>query len=92
MPLTMKRTLSLFLLAATLPLASLTQAAEWPTDTVRLVVPYAPGGTTDVLSRKVADLLQQQIGTVVVENRPGTNKVGLTCGLTLRVRTGGRTG
>ena len=47
MPLTMKRTLSLFLLAATLPLASLTQAAEWPTDTVRLVVPYAPGGTTD---------------------------------------------
>ncbi len=78
MPLTMKRTLSLFLLAATLPLASLAQAAEWPTDTVRLVVPYAPGGTTDVLSRKVADLLQQQIGTVVVENRPGAGSTMAT--------------
>jgi len=67
-----------FLLGATLPLASVTQAAEWPTDTVRLVVPYAPGGTTDVLSRKVADLLQQEIGTVVVENRPGAGSTMAT--------------
>jgi tripartite-type tricarboxylate transporter receptor subunit TctC len=67
------------LLGATLPIASLpTQAAEWPTDTVRLVVPYAPGGTTDVLSRKVADLLQQEIGTVVVENRPGAGSTMAT--------------
>jgi tripartite-type tricarboxylate transporter receptor subunit TctC len=66
------------LLGATLPLASATQAAEWPTDTVRLVVPYAPGGTTDVLSRKVADLLQKEIGTVVVENRPGAGSTMAT--------------
>ncbi|MCQ4311477.1 tripartite tricarboxylate transporter substrate binding protein [Stutzerimonas sp. VN223-3] len=78
MPLTLKRTLCLLMLAATFPLASLTQAADWPTDTVRLVVPYAPGGTTDVLSRKVADLLQQQIGTVVVENRPGAGSTTAT--------------
>jgi len=66
------------LLGATLPLASPIQAAEWPTDTVRLVVPYAPGGTTDVLSRKVADLLQKEIGTVVVENRPGAGSTTAT--------------
>ncbi|NKQ09579.1 Bug family tripartite tricarboxylate transporter substrate binding protein [Pseudomonas sp. SST3] len=67
------------LLGATLPLASFAvQAAEWPTDTVRLVVPYAPGGTTDVLSRKVADLLQKEIGTVVVENRPGAGSTMAT--------------
>jgi tripartite-type tricarboxylate transporter receptor subunit TctC len=79
MPLTIKRALRLLLLSTTLPLASIsTQAAEWPTDTVRLVVPYAPGGTTDILSRKVADLLQQQIGTVVVENRPGAGSTMAT--------------
>ena len=46
-------------------------AKEWPSDTIRFVVPYAAGGTTDLLSRKVADLLQRELGTVVVENRPG---------------------
>lgn len=71
MPLPFKRTLRLLALGALLPLAATLQAAEWPTDNVRLVVPYAPGGTTDLLSRKVADLLQREIGTVVVENRPG---------------------
>jgi len=79
MTLTFKRTLRLLLLGTTLPLAFVSaQAAEWPTDTVRLVVPYAPGGTTDVLSRKVADLLQQEIGTVVVENRPGAGSTMAT--------------
>ena len=66
------------LLGATLPLAANVRAADWPTDTVRLVVPYAPGGTTDLLSRKVADLLQQEIGTVVVENRPGAGSTMAT--------------
>ncbi|WP_413042950.1 Bug family tripartite tricarboxylate transporter substrate binding protein [Pseudomonas sp. YJ42] len=66
------------LLGTTLLLASIVQAAEWPTDTVRLIVPYAPGGTTDVLSRKVADLLQKEIGTVVVENRPGAGSTMAT--------------
>lgn len=62
-------------------------ANEWPTDDVRLVVPYAPGGTTDVLSRRVADLLQQELdANVVVENRPGA---GSTVG-TGRLARGGR--
>ncbi|UXZ54030.1 tripartite tricarboxylate transporter substrate binding protein [Halomonas sp. 7T] len=62
-------------------------ANEWPTDDIRLVVPYAPGGTTDVLSRRVADLLQQELDTnVVVENRPGA---GSTVG-TGRLARGGR--
>jgi len=62
-------------------------ANEWPTDDIRLVVPYAPGGTTDVLSRRVADLLQQELdANVIVENRPGA---GSTVG-TGRLARGGR--
>jgi len=73
-----KRAVCLLALSATLPLASLAHAADWPTDNVRLVVPYAPGGTTDILSRKVADLLQKEIGTVVVENRAGAGSTMAT--------------
>lgn len=62
-------------------------ANEWPTSDIRLVVPYAPGGTTDVLSRRVADLLQQELdANVIVENRPGA---GSTVG-TGRLARGGR--
>ena len=62
-------------------------ANEWPSDDIRLVVPYAPGGTTDVLSRRVADLLQQELdANVIVENRPGA---GSTVG-TGRLARGGR--
>ncbi|MFC3690600.1 Bug family tripartite tricarboxylate transporter substrate binding protein [Chenggangzhangella methanolivorans] len=40
--------------------------------TVRIIVPYAPGGTSDTLARIFAPLLQEKIGqTVVVENKPG---------------------
>ncbi|RUR30333.1 tripartite tricarboxylate transporter substrate binding protein [Vreelandella andesensis] len=66
---------------------STAQAQEWPTDDVRLVVPYGPGGTTDVLSRRVADLLQEELGTnVVVENRPGAGSTVATG----RLARGGR--
>lgn len=46
-------------------------AADWPSDNIRLIVPYSAGGTTDLISRKVADLMQSELGTIVVENRPG---------------------
>ncbi|SDO36230.1 Tripartite-type tricarboxylate transporter, receptor component TctC [Halomonas shengliensis] len=66
---------------------STAQAQEWPSDDVRLVVPYAPGGTTDVLSRRVADLLKEELdANIVVENRPGAGSTVATG----RLARGGR--
>jgi tripartite-type tricarboxylate transporter receptor subunit TctC len=45
---------------------------NWPTQPVRIIVPYPPGGSTDVLSRIIAERLKDRIGgTWVIENRPG---------------------
>jgi tripartite-type tricarboxylate transporter receptor subunit TctC len=49
---------------------------EYPNRAIRLMVPYPPGGTTDVLSRLIADKLSKSWGQpVVVDNRPGGNSM-----------------
>lgn len=51
-------------------------AQDWPTRPVTMIVPYNPGGTTDILARLAADAISAAIGQpVVVDNKPGAGGV-----------------
>jgi tripartite-type tricarboxylate transporter receptor subunit TctC len=58
---------------------SVAQAQTWPAKPVKIVVPYAPGGAVDVVTRKMAAKLQEQTGQAfIVENKAGaTGTIGL---------------
>ena len=59
-------------LAATCLASTLALAQQWPVKPISLVVPFPPGGSSDVLARALTDKLSQALGqTVIVESKPG---------------------
>src|SRR5438876_5820547 len=70
------RRLALVLL---LSLAGSAAALDYPTHAVKWVVPYPPGGTTDVLARIIAQWLSEKMGQqFIIENKPGGgNNIGV---------------
>jgi len=58
--------------AATLALPGVRAQSAWPSKPVRFLVPFAPGGTSEIVARSVAAELTKQLGqSVFVENKPG---------------------
>jgi len=71
----MNRTWAFLLAALAVTAGSVAaQAQTWPSRTIRLIAPYAPGGIADIAARLVGQKLSEALGqSVITENRPGAN-------------------
>lgn len=64
---------AMFMVLSTLSIQPL-HAADWSPQTIKIVVPFAAGGTTDILGRLIAENMSVELNTnVIVENTPGAN-------------------
>lgn len=80
----MKAALVLIAAVAAAPIDAMAQAARYPARPIRIVVPLAPAGTTDIVARLVAQRFSEGLGQpVIVDNRPGG---GTTIGSALVAR------
>src|SRR5215468_1652049 len=70
---------STWLMACAVAVAATAGAAHaqtWPTKSIRMIVPYPPGGLSDVFARLIGDKLGQILGqSIVIDNRPGGNTI-----------------
>jgi tripartite-type tricarboxylate transporter receptor subunit TctC len=71
---------AVLLLLCNFTVSSPASAADWPNGTIRLIVPYPPGGGTDIVARMIAKDLSTRLGVaVVVDNRGGASgRIGTT--------------
>lgn len=64
--------LALFLTTLSQP----AQAEEWPSKPIHVIVPYTPGGSTDMVTRIVMQKLSERLGqSILIENKPGANSI-----------------
>ena len=64
----------LVLSATTATASAQAPAQNWPTRTIRMIVPYTPGGYTDMMARLVSEKIAASLGqSIVIENKPGAN-------------------
>jgi tripartite-type tricarboxylate transporter receptor subunit TctC len=76
---------------STLAAAASVFAQSWPSKPVTLMVPFAPGGTTDIVARPIAQALSQEFGqSFIVDNRAGAGGT-LAAGLAARATPDGYT-
>ena len=75
-PLLLSALLALGALHVTQVQAQAQDAASYPSKPIRIVIPFPPGGATDLITRKIGEKLTQKWGQpVVVENKPGANTI-----------------
>ena len=66
----------LFMFATTVLLSGMAAFAAYPDRVIRIVVPFAPGGGTDVVARNLAQELAKDLGaSIIIENKPGAGTI-----------------
>ncbi|KTT27805.1 Bug family tripartite tricarboxylate transporter substrate binding protein [Pseudacidovorax intermedius] len=74
MPLNRRRFVSGAAGAALVAAGAVHAADAWPSRPIRIVVPYPPGGSSDIIARAISQPLSQALGqSVIVDNKPGAN-------------------
>jgi tripartite-type tricarboxylate transporter receptor subunit TctC len=69
-------TLIAFLSLTMLSVASMAARAAYPDRSVKIIVPFAPGGGTDLIARVLADFMTKDLGQpVIIENKPGAGTI-----------------
>ncbi|MGA0032093.1 MAG: Bug family tripartite tricarboxylate transporter substrate binding protein [Burkholderiales bacterium] len=72
----MLKTVATLAAAGMFAIAPQVQAQDYPTKPIRMIVPFAPGGGSDISARTMTDAFGQALGTtIVVDNRPGAGSV-----------------
>ena len=67
---------SIWLLLCAALLSATVHAQDYPNRALRLIIPYPPGGSTDIMGRSVGNKLSEYLGqSVVIDNRPGANTI-----------------
>src|SRR5207344_566059 len=68
----MKRLIAVLFAALALSVGMATAQDQYPSRPVKIIVPYAPGGATDIVARIIGEQMRQNLGqNFVVENKPG---------------------
>jgi tripartite-type tricarboxylate transporter receptor subunit TctC len=71
---TLNRRKALLTTAAALAAPAVLAQAGWPAKPIRIVVPYPPGGSSDIIARSISNLMAESLKqSVIVENKPGAN-------------------
>jgi tripartite-type tricarboxylate transporter receptor subunit TctC len=75
-PITRRHFNSALVAAAAARIAPRARAQAWPAKPIRVIVPYTPGGFTDITARLVTQKLQERLGQpVLIDNKPGANSI-----------------